>query len=195
MSIFTKTKQLKLCMLLLAFFCMVQPVFAQEETGSVNGIVRKESGDPVAFVTVNAKNSETAQSVSTLTDSAGVFRFAKLPVRGTYSFSFSSVGFQTQTLSGYTIKANTSISIITKLQSQAGNLNEVVVVGYGTTRKANLTGAVSQVTSEVLENRSLSNLSQGLQGVVPNLNLRPGDGKPIQSAAFNIRGTGGSCTD
>ncbi|MEO5593357.1 MAG: TonB-dependent receptor [Chitinophagaceae bacterium] len=189
MSIFTKTKQLKLCMLLLTFYCMVQPAFAQEEAGSVNGIVRKESGDPVAFVTVTAKNNETGQSAGTLTDSAGVFRFAKLPVRGTYSFSFSSVGFQTQTLSGYTIKPNTSISIITKLQSQAGNLNEVVVVGYGTTKKGNLTGAVSQVTSEVLENRSLSNLSQGLQGVVPNLNLRPGDGKPTQSAAFNIRGT------
>ena len=189
MNIFTKTKHLKWCMLLLVFFCTVLSLAAQEETGSVNGIVRKENGEPVAGVTVTAKNTETGVSTGTQTDSSGVFRFVKLPVRGTYSFAFSSVGFQTQTLSGYALRANTSVSIITKLQTQAGSLNEVVVVGYGTTRKANLTGAVAQVTSEVLENRSLSNLSQGLQGVVPNLNLRPGDGKPTQSAAFNIRGT------
>ena len=187
MNIFTKTKQLSIGLLLL--LCMAQTLMAQEETGSVNGIVRKDNGEPVAGVTVSAKNSETGASTATQTDSSGVFRFNKLAARGTYSFSFSSVGFQTQTLSGYTIKPNTSISIITKLQTLASNLNEVVVVGYGTQRKGNLTGAVAQVNSEVLENRSLSNLSQGLQGVVPNLNLRPGDGKPTQSAAFNIRGT------
>ncbi|HTL08083.1 MAG TPA: SusC/RagA family TonB-linked outer membrane protein [Chitinophagaceae bacterium] len=185
---FTKTMQRAVGLLLLSF-CLLSAVFAQEETGSVNGIVRKENGEAAAAVTVVAKNSETGQSTSTLTDSAGVFRFSKLPVKGNYSFAFSSIGFQTQTLSGYSIKPNSSISIITKLQGQASSLNEVVVVGYGTTRKGNLTGAVAQVSSEVLENRSLSNLSQGLQGVVPNLNLRPGDGKPTQSPAFNIRGT------
>jgi len=188
-KIFTKTVQRKFCLALLAICCMCITALAQEETGSVNGIVRKENGDPVSGVSVIAKNSETGQSQGTQTDTAGVFHFEKLSARGNYSFSFTSVGFQTQTLSGYSIKANGSISIITKLQELAGNLNEVVVVGYGTQRKANLTGAVDQVSAEVLENRSLPNLSQGLQGVIPNLNLKPGDGKPIQSPSYNIRGT------
>ncbi len=65
---------------------------------------------------------------------------------------------------------------------------EVVVVGYGTQKKANLTGAVDQVTSEALENRSITNLNQGLQGVLPNLNIRMQDGKPNQAPRFNIRG-------
>jgi hypothetical protein len=65
---------------------------------------------------------------------------------------------------------------------------EVVVIGYGTQKKANLTGAVDQVTSEVLENRSIPNLTQGLQGVLPNLNIRMLDGKPNQAPRFNIRG-------
>lgn len=189
MSILTRTKQLKLCMLMIAFFCGIFSMRAQEETGSVNGIVRKETGEPVAAVTVVAKNSESSQSTSTQTDSAGVFRFSRLAVRGTYSFSFSSVGFQTQTLSGYTLKANTSISIITKLQQQTSNLNEVVVVGYGTQKKANLTGAVAQVSGDVLDRRSIPNISQGLQGMIPNLNLVMGDGKPMQSPAYNIRGS------
>jgi TonB-linked SusC/RagA family outer membrane protein len=66
--------------------------------------------------------------------------------------------------------------------------SEVVVVGYGTQKKANLTGAVDQVTSEALENRSLTNLNAGLQGVLPNLNIRPLDGKPNAAPSFNIRG-------
>ncbi|MEG1897971.1 MAG: TonB-dependent receptor plug domain-containing protein, partial [Mucinivorans sp.] len=68
-------------------------------------------------------------------------------------------------------------------------LEQVVVVGYGTQKKANLTGAVDQVTSEVFENRSVSNVAQALMGAVPNLNIDLADGKPIRSASFNIRGT------
>jgi len=183
-----KARPLRLWMVLFLSCCFTMQALAQEETGSVNGVVRKESGEPVAGVTVVAKNNESGQSTSTQTDADGTFRFAKLTVRGTYSFAFSSIGFQTQTLSGYTIKPNSSISIITKLEQSAMGLNEVVVVGYGTQKKANLTGAVAQVSGDVLDKRSLPNITQGLQGMIPNLNLIMGDGKPMQSPAFNVRG-------
>ena len=49
------------------------------------------------------------------------------------------------------------------------SLEEIVVVGYGTQRKASLTGSVDQVSSEVFENRTVTNVTQGLQGVIPNL--------------------------
>src|SRR5690606_3437719 len=62
-------------------------------------------------------------------------------------------------------------------------------VGYGTQKKANLTGAVDQVGPEVFENRPIPNISQGLVGAVPNLNIRMLDGKPTQSPSFNVRGT------
>ena len=188
-SIFSRANALKTFTWLILFCCAGFSAVAQDETGSVNGVVRRETGDPVANVTVVAKNNETGKSASTVTDSNGVFRFNRLPVRGSYSFSFSSVGYQTQDLSGYSIKPNSSISIITKLTQVATGLNEVVVVGYGTQKKANLTGAVAQVSGEVLERRSISNLSQGLQGLIPNLNLVMGDGKPMQSPAYNVRGS------
>ncbi|MFN2439596.1 MAG: TonB-dependent receptor plug domain-containing protein, partial [Chitinophagaceae bacterium] len=88
-----------------------------------------------------------------------------------------------------TEKINGRKVIDVQMSSESLQLGEVVVVGYGTQRKANLTGAVDQVTSEVLENRSLTNLNQGLQGVLPNLNIRLLDGKPNQAPRFNIRGT------
>ena len=68
-------------------------------------------------------------------------------------------------------------------------LEDVIVVGYGTQKRANLTGAVAQVAGDVLENRPIANIGQGLQGVVPNLNVSVGGGAPGQSSSFNIRGT------
>lgn len=67
-------------------------------------------------------------------------------------------------------------------------LEEVVVVGYGTQKKVNLTGAVSQIGTEALENRPSPSITRMLQGALPNLNIKMVDGSPTRSAAFNIRG-------
>ncbi|KAA6312071.1 TonB-dependent receptor SusC [termite gut metagenome] len=75
------------------------------------------------------------------------------------------------------------------LKEDALKLDEVVIVGYGTQKKVNLTGAVDQVTSKVFEKRPITNISQGLVGAVPNLNINMLDGKPTQSPTYNIRGT------
>ena len=174
---------------LLAFCCSVRMAQAQEQTGAVNGIVRSEAGKPLGDVSVIATNLVTGLTSGSQTDSSGVFKFNKLPATGRYSFAFSSIGFESQTLSGYSIKGGGSVSIIVHMKEQANTLNEIVVVGYGTQRKSQLTGAVTQVSGEVLENRSVPNVTQGLEGVIPNLNLVMMDGKPIQSPTYNIRGT------
>ncbi len=175
-------------LLLLTLFSFTM-LFAQTGKSSVSGVVQDEKGEPLRGVTVIAKNTKTNFSAGTQTDTLGVFTFTRLPAGGPYTFSASFVGFETQALSGYTIKTDASVLLTVKLKSVTGNLTDVVVVGYGSQKKENLTGAVAQVKGEVLENRSISNISQGLQGVIPNLNLVMGDGKPIQSPTFNIRGT------
>lgn len=68
------------------------------------------------------------------------------------------------------------------------SLDEVVVVGYGSQKKVNLSGAVTQVDQKVLRDRPIANLAQGLQGTVPNLNIRFNSGAPGAAAEFNIRG-------
>ena len=162
---------------------------AQVERGNVTGIVRNEKGENLANASVQASNKKSGFSASSQTDSNGVFHFSGLPTEGSYSFTFTYVGYQSQTLDGYNLKPGATFSLIVNLKEVNSTLNDVVVVGYGTQRKANLTGAVSQVGSEVFEKRSLPNISQGLQGEIPNLNIVMGDGKPIQSPAFNVRGT------
>lgn len=121
-------------------------------------------------------------SQGTTTNENGEFRINVPNAESVLIFSF--VGYESiEMVAG----SQSMIDITMKPDTRA--LSEVVVVGYGTQKKANLTGAVDQVTSKVLENRSLPNLAQGLQGMIPNLNLTMGDGKPTQSPTYNIRGT------
>jgi len=75
-----------------------------------------------------------------------------------------------------------------RLELQNSYLDELVVVGYGTNKKVNLSGAVDYVSGEVLESRPIANISQGLQGMIPNLNIRFNSGAPGEAANINIRG-------
>ncbi|MDR2388842.1 MAG: SusC/RagA family TonB-linked outer membrane protein, partial [Tannerellaceae bacterium] len=74
------------------------------------------------------------------------------------------------------------------LEEEILSLEEVVVVGYGVQRKANLSGAVDQVSARQLEARPINSLAKGLQGLVPNLNIDFTGGEPGQTAQINIRG-------
>lgn len=96
---------------------------------------------------------------------------------------FSYLGY-----SSIEVPVNDRSEIIVELEVQASDLEEVVVVGYGTQRKINLTGAVSSVDSDVLESRPITSVGQGLQGIVPNLNVTVGSGLPGSGASFNVRG-------
>ena len=146
-----------------------------QSTEQIKGSITSDTGEPLTGVTVKVAGGQ-----GTITDIDGNFSVNAAP--GTM-LTFSYTGFKTQTA-----KAQNGMRIV--LESDVSNLNEVVVVGYGTQKKANLTGAVASVNGAVLENRPISNIGQGLQGVVPNLNVTMGrGGAPGASSSFNVRGT------
>ena len=149
----------------------------QQTTMTVSGVVRDEKGEPV----IGANIVERGTTNGTSTDVDGRFSI-RIPSDAMLEVSF--IGYVTQTVS---VKGKTSLNIV--LKEDAQGLEEVVVVGYGTQRRINLTGAVEQVTSEVFDNRPMTNVTQGLQGAVPNLNITLADGKPMRSSSFNVRGT------
>lgn len=163
---------------LLLLACCWSITARAQQTRNITGKITGETGEGLPGVTVLVKGTQNG----TTTDFNGSFAL-QLPT-GANTLVVSFVGYLTQEVA----LGNRSVLHV-RMQPDAKALSEVVVVGYGTQKKANLTGAVDQVTSEVFENRSVPNLSQGLQGVIPNLNLRPTDGKPIQSPAYNVRGT------
>ena len=152
------------------------------DPGKITGKITDENGETLPGA--NIKLEGTSKALQSSPD--GSFTLSFDP--GTYTLAVSFISYQTQRIP-VEIRAGQSLQVNVKMVPESNSLNEVVVVGYGTQRKENLTGAVDQVSSDVLENRPLANLSQGLQGVLPNLNIVPLDGKPIQSPAYNIRGT------
>src|SRR5690606_30972008 len=144
---------------------------------TLSGRVVDGDGQPVQNATVAIQG--TGKAVST--DENG--RFVLESDQTDVTLVISYVGFETKT---HQVNGSTR-DILIQLDGK-NDLEEVVVVGYGTQKKINLTGAVSQINSEVLENRPQPNLTRMLQGTLPNLNLRMTDGSPTRSAAFNIRG-------
>jgi len=161
--------------LMVLLFLASTSVYAQRVT--ITGTVTDESGAPLPGATVQLKGT----LMGGLTDLTGKYSIEVTGPDAVLVFSFvgyvpTEIPVQSQTVINATLKEDVQ------------GLEEVVVVGYSTQKKANLTGAVDQVTSGALENRTMSNLTQGLKGVVPNLNIRLLDGKPNQAPSFNIRG-------
>ena len=151
--------------------------FAQQK--SVSGVVKDDSNAPIPGVTVLAKGT----TVGTVTDNNGKYSLSGIPAGATV-LSFSFIGMDMQELP---IGTKTTINVT--LKTSTVGVEEVVVVGYGTQKKANLTGAVDQVSGDVFDNRPIANVSVGLKGVIPNLNIKLQDGKPNQAPSYNIRGT------
>ena len=145
---------------------------------TVTGKVQDEDGQAVPGANVIEKGTTNG----TTTNSAGQFSIVVQDESSVLVFSF--IGYQTQETR---VGAQTDISIT--LQADVTALQEVVVVGYGTQQKVNLTGAVGTATGEVLENRPITNVGEGLQGVIPNLNINIRNGDPSDDRTdFNIRG-------
>jgi TonB-linked SusC/RagA family outer membrane protein len=170
------TKQFIRKMVPAALLLICTSAFAQAQT--VQGTVTDNENQPIPGVNVVVKG-EKAHAV---TDGTGKYLLQNVNDKAT--LVFSSIGYITQELA-----PGTKTTFNVRLASDAKTLNETVVVGYGVQKKANLTGAVDQVRSDALQGRPIPNLTQGLQGVLPNLNIKMGDGKPTQSPTYNIRGT------
>lgn len=162
------------CVLLL--FCLVG--FAQQ---NISGIVLEEAtSEPLAGAAVQVKGSQNG----TMADADGRFTLAASPGQ---TLLISYIGMISQE-----IPVKEGVKEITiKMLSDAVDLNEVVVVGYGVQKKVNLTGSVSSVKGEMLERRPLADAVQGLQGMVPGLMVSNSDGgRPGGEGTLTLRGQG-----
>jgi TonB-linked SusC/RagA family outer membrane protein len=144
----------------------------------VSGIVKDTHGEPV----IGANVIEKGTTNGSITDIDGKFSFQVS--RPNTVLEVTYIGYKPV---NYNYKGEKFVNIV--IEENTEKLDEVVVVGYGTQKRVNLSGAVEQVTSEVFDNRPMANISQGLQGAIPNLNISLSDGKPVRSSDFNVRGT------
>jgi hypothetical protein len=146
----------------------------------VSGLVKDEQGDPLPGVTVMIKGTSSGTS----TDASGRYTIS---VADTISavLTFSFIGYKT-----IDIPVNGQTTIDVSLEPSIESLAEVVVVGYSTQKKINVTGAVSTVTSEALENKPVNSVVQALQGTAPNLIIQQQSSEPGAQLNINIRGIG-----
>lgn len=150
----------------------------QEKKISVTGNVKDAIGEPLIGVNVMVKGT----TIGGITDANGDFSLSDVAPNAVISISY--IGYKTQEI---VLNGKTSVNVTLSEDSEA--LDEVVVIGYGTQKKADLSGAVATVPTKVLENRPVLTVGQALQGSVANLTVSIGSGQATDSPSFNIRGT------
>ena len=163
-------KKISLLMVLMALFMSVTS-FAQ----GVKGTVIDENGEPVIGATIVDKvNSQNAA----ITDFDGRFT---INVNAGKTIVVSYIGYETQEL-----EAKNGMTV--RLQPDNKVLDEVVVVGYGVQKKSSVTGAISQVKPEDMENRTISNAQQALQGKTSGVQIISTSAAPGSSPTVRVRG-------
>ncbi|MBK0382854.1 TonB-dependent receptor [Pedobacter sp. SD-b] len=146
---------------------------------TVSGIVTDETGDPLIGVSVSAIGAKA----ETQTDLNG--KYALEVPSGVKTLRFSYIGFQTQD-----VLLNDRKIINVQLMSADNQLNDVVVVGYGTQKKESVVGAISQIQGDILNKvGGVSTISESLQGLIPGLTAVNSNGKPgADASSLFIRG-------
>ncbi|HWK05035.1 MAG TPA: SusC/RagA family TonB-linked outer membrane protein [Puia sp.] len=164
-----------LCWILLSLF---NNAYSQTTPITVSGLVKDANGVTLTGVTVRVKN----ENISKVTGEDGKYTINVPSARSVLVFTY--VGFIP-----FEQEVGTHTHWDISLKPKSGDLNDIIVVGYGTQKKATLTGAVEQVSSQVFEDRAVTNVGLSLQGQTPGLLVtrtspRPGN----EGLAFQIRG-------
>ncbi|MDB4925067.1 TonB-dependent receptor [Mucilaginibacter sp.] len=164
----------KFPLLIIMLFAFLNIALAQNST--VKGKVSDSRGEPLAGVTIKIANMQSV----TATDANGNYTIA-VPPNATLTFSY--VGFAT-----LDVQVGSSNTLNVTLTQSENNLNEVVVVGYGTQKKSLVTGSISSVSAKDLENMPINRVEQALQGRASGINVVSSSGIPGSSSTVRVRG-------
>src|SRR5882724_10248326 len=160
----------------LLFLALTFSAFAMAQQKTITGKVSDSTGKPVEGVTVSVKR----KNVTTVTNNNGEFR---ITASAGDVLVFSSVGFL-----AYETTVNAGATVNVTLSTIAANLNEVVVIGYGTVRKKDLTDAVTTVTTKDFQSGVMSTPEQLIAGKVADVSVISNSGQPGAGSTIRIRG-------
>lgn len=172
-------------------FCILGVFFlfsgsAWGQIGAIEGrAIDAESGEPLPGVNVVVEGTQRGAA----TNSEGRYQIASVEV-GSYDLRASFVGYQDQLIEGVEVVANQTREVNFELQVAEAGLDEVVVVGYGTQRRRDLTGSVASVSAEDLEEIAVESMDQALQGLTAGALVKNTSGAPGGGISVRIRGMG-----
>ena len=150
----------------------------QQQGKTVRGAVTDSNGEPVIGATIVVKNNPTQ---GTVTDIDGNFILSNLPENAVLQITY--VGMKPQEVS---TAGRNMINII--MESDIELLDEVVVVGYGTMKKSDLTGSVTSVQGDIIANKKTMKVGEALQGLLPGVTVTRSGSRPGDDASIRIRG-------
>ena len=168
----------RISILFLLILAITTNMIYAQNTDIISGRVSSSIGEPMIGASVMVKGTTNG----TITDLDGNF---KVEASSTATLIISYVGYVTQEVQ---IAGRKAVNIT--LKEDTGLLEEIVVVGFGTQKKVNLTGAVGLADAESLKERPVLNATQALQGLVPGLQITQTNGTLGDTPTINIRGTG-----
>lgn len=160
-----------------SFLLLMTQVHAQEGARKLSGIVKDNSGSPLAGVTVTVKGTK----VVTVTNASGVFSLQVPP--GSRTLVFNSVGMRDQEI-GITSSGIMDITMEPVSQS----MNEVVVIGYGTAKRTNVTSSIASVSAKDIKDLPVAGIDQALQGKVSGVTVTNNSGQPGGGVSIKVRG-------
>lgn len=176
-----KSLSLTIRALIMLIFLSIGAIAQAQSTVSISGTVTDTQGEPITGVTVMVKGT----SIGAATDLEGNFSLpVPAPIAGK-TISFSSFGYESKS-----VTLNTATRLDITLKDDLQNLDEVVVVGYGTQKKVNLSGSVSSVSADELASRPVTSTSAIIAGLVPGVSVIKNSGRPGTGASVKMRGTG-----
>ncbi|SHF39430.1 TonB-linked outer membrane protein, SusC/RagA family [Pedobacter caeni] len=155
--------------------------------GVVSGQVKDpKKGDALPGVTIKIENGTWSKTA--MTDNNGNYRFPAVP-EGSYKISFSSIGFE-KLVKEITVKSGQQLTVNAELKENIAELAQLVIVGYGAQKKANLTAAVTQIDAKDFKGQSATGIGQAIQGRAAGVQIYRDGGAPGAGVSINIRGVG-----
>lgn len=162
--------------MLVGVFLILAPVFVHAQSKMITGLVQDDTNQPIAGVSIMVKGTK----VGAQTDLTGHYR---IQATATDQLVFSYVGFDK-----VTIAVNDKKTVNVTLKSSEGNLNDIVIIGYGSVKRKDLTGSVSSVSMEDLNKAPVRSFDEALAGRVAGVQVTSSDGRPGSGVDIVIRG-------
>jgi TonB-linked SusC/RagA family outer membrane protein len=174
---------------LIALLC-ISPFLLFAQTQQIKGTVIDEKGAPLAGVSVLVKNRQTGTETGTQTDASGKFTLTVAGSAGKVTLTFSYLGYKKLEAS-----ADGSKPVDIRLDKEDNSLEDVVVIGYGTAKRKDLTGSVSSVNSKDLKDIPVNSIAEALAGRLAGVQVTTTEGRPGADILVRVRGGGSISQD
>ncbi|RZK92847.1 MAG: TonB-dependent receptor [Pedobacter sp.] len=179
------TKHLFFCMLLIT-----AGATARAQTSEITGIVKDETGQPLIGSSILLLNTKTNEKKGVMVNADGKFSISGLTANVPYNISASFIGYTTKTIENYILKAGEQATLLIQLAPESAKLTDVVIVGYGSQKKKDVTTAIASIKASDLENQPINNAAEAMVGKMAGVQVSQGSGAPGGALSIKVRGVG-----